>query len=78
MFMLINRLYEVFLRILYMLYFIIKLKNMIVGTSLVVQWLRLCTSTAGGAGSTPGWGTKILMLCGAAKKLKNNNNKLKI
>ena len=28
-------------------------------TSLVVQWLRLCTSTAGGMGSIPGWGTKI-------------------
>ena len=23
-----------------------------------VQWLRLCTSTAGGAGLTPGWGAK--------------------
>ena len=29
-------------------------------TSLVVQWLRLCTPTSGGANSTPGWGTKIL------------------
>ena len=29
------------------------------GTSLVVQWLRLCTSTAGGEGSIPGKGTKI-------------------
>ena len=27
--------------------------------SLVVQWLRLCTSTAGGMISIPGWGTKI-------------------
>ena len=29
------------------------------GTSLVVQWLELCTSTAGGTGLIPGWGTKI-------------------
>ena len=29
------------------------------GTSLVVQWLRICASTAGGMGSIPGWGTKI-------------------
>ena len=30
------------------------------GTSLVIQWLRLCASTAGGAGSIPGQGTDIL------------------
>ena len=30
------------------------------GTSLVVQWLGLCASTAGGTGSIPGQGTKIL------------------
>ena len=30
------------------------------GTSLAVQWLRLCASTAVGAGSIPGQGTKIL------------------
>ena len=29
------------------------------GTSLVVQWLRLCASTEGVAGSIPGQGTKI-------------------
>ena len=29
------------------------------GTSLVVQWLRLHASTAGGTGSIPGGGTKI-------------------
>ena len=32
----------------------------ICGTSLAVQWLRLHTSTAGGAGLISGWGTKIL------------------
>ena len=29
------------------------------GTSLAVQWLRLRASNAGGAGCTPGRGTKI-------------------
>ena len=29
------------------------------GASVVVQWLRLCTSTVQGLGSIPGWGTKI-------------------
>ena len=29
------------------------------GTSLVVQWLRLCTPNAGGLGSIPGQRTKI-------------------
>ena len=29
------------------------------GTSLAVQWLGLCTSTAGGTGSIPGRGTKF-------------------
>ena len=42
------------------------------GTSLVVQWLRLCTSNAGGMGLTPGRGTRILhaMLHGQKKKKK--------
>ena len=30
-----------------------------VGASLLVQWLRLCAPSAGGAGSIPGQGTKI-------------------
>ena len=29
------------------------------GNSLVIQWLGLHASTAGGIGSVPGWGTKI-------------------
>ena len=33
--------------------------NTVVGTSLVVQWLRLCAPNAGGVGSIPGKGTKI-------------------
>ena len=34
-----------------------KIKILITGTSLVVQWLRLHASTAGGMGSIPGLGT---------------------
>ena len=40
------------------------------GTSLVVQWLRLCTSTARGMGSIPGWGAKILHAAWLGKKIK--------
>ena len=36
-----------------------KIKNTGIGTSLVVQWLRLRAPTAGGTGSMPGWGTKV-------------------
>ena len=41
-----------------------------IGTSPAVQWLGLCASTAGGAGSIPGGGTKIPHAAqhGAAKK----------
>ena len=35
------------------------LKDVQNGTSLAVQWLRLCASNAGDMGSIPGWGTKI-------------------
>ena len=34
-------------------------KMQVPGTSLAVQWLRLCASTAGGVGSFPRPGTKI-------------------
>ena len=45
---------------------------MITGISLVVQWLRLRAPTAGGMGSIPGWGTKILhAACCGQKKKKN-------
>ena len=48
-------------------------------TSLAVQWLRLCTSTAGVKSSIPGRGTKILsaVQCGQKEKKKmmiNNSN----
>ena len=35
--------------------------NPLLGTSLVVQWLRLCTPNAGGLGSIPGQGTRSHM-----------------
>ena len=35
--------------------------NASTGTSLVVQWLRLCTPNAGGPGSIPGQGTRSHM-----------------
>ena len=41
------------------------------GTSLAVQWLRLCAPNAGGMGSIPGRGTGELRSCmlhGTAKK----------
>ena len=38
-------------------------------TSLAMQWLRLCISTAGGKGSVPGQGTKIPHATSAAKKV---------
>ena len=42
------------------------------GTSLAVQWLRLCTYTLGGVGSIPGRGTKIPH----AQKVKKKPTKL--
>ena len=39
-------------------------------TSLAVQWLRLCASTAWGVGLIPCWGTKIHMPRGNSQKKK--------
>ena len=47
------------------------------GTSLAVQWLGLLVSNAGGAGSIPGQGTKILRATFMAKKLKNKKKRKK-
>ena len=40
------------------------------GTSLAVQWLRLCASSAGDVGLIPGQGTKILHAVGRGQKKK--------
>ena len=55
--------------------FIFLLKKIILGASLVVQWLRLCASIAGGVGLTLGWRTKIphAMSCALPKKHKVKN-----
>ena len=45
------------------------------GTSLVVQWLRLHASMAGGVGSIPGQGTKIPHAARPKNKNKKNNRK---
>ena len=47
-----------------------KLKIINLGTSLVVQWLRLCASYAGGLGSVPGQGTKISHAVWYCQKIK--------
>ena len=47
------------------------------GTSLAVQWLRLCTSTARGTGSIPGWGTNILHSHAVQWGKKNNTRGVK-
>ena len=41
-----------------------------VGTSLVVQWLRLRASNAGGMGLISGWGTKVLHATRRGQKKK--------
>ena len=48
------------------------------GTSLVVQWLRLYASTAGGTGSIPCQGTKILHVACQGQKKKNTETSMYI
>ena len=56
-------------------------KKKAAGASLVVQWLRLHTSTAGATGSTGSicdWRTKILLACAAQpKKMEKKEKKRK-
>ena len=40
------------------------------GTSLVVQWLRLQAPNVGGMGSIPGWGAKVLHAAWRSQKKK--------
>ena len=51
------------------------LKTGVIGPSQVVQWLRVCTSTAGGMGLIPGWGTRILYTVWLGKKQKKEIKK---
>ena len=46
------------------------------GTSLAAQWLGLRASTAGGAGSIPGWGTKIPHAIRCGQNLKKEKKRL--
>ena len=55
------------------LFFFIKIA--LAGTSLAVQWLRLCASTAGGMGSIPGQGSKILHTKWHGQKKKRKRKK---
>ena len=43
------------------------------GTYLMVQWLGFHTSTSGGTGSIPGWGTKTPKLLGVDKRKEKEN-----
>ena len=47
-----------------------RLRNASGGTSLVGQWLRVCTSATGGTGPIPGQETKILHAVQHSKKKK--------
>ena len=53
--------------------FLINNLTVVVGNSLAVQWLGLCTFTAKGTGSIPGWRTKILQAMWGGQKNNNNN-----
>ena len=46
------------------------------GTSLAVQWLRLCASTAEGTGSIPGQGTKIPHATEHSQKKKDDDDEV--
>ena len=50
------------------------LESPFIGTSLEVQWLRLCASTAGGMGSIPGQGPKILHAAVTPSQIKGKIN----
>ena len=43
-------------------------KDLLAGISLMIEWLRLHASNAGGAGSIPGQGTKIPHAMGHGQK----------
>ena len=47
------------------------------GSSLVVQWLRLCVSTAESEGSIPGWAIKVPQANEVVKTSKQRKRKQK-
>ena len=51
----------------------VKKKKKLQETSFAVQWLRLCTSSAGGVSSIPGQGTKIPHAVDHDQKTKEKN-----
>ena len=53
-------------------------KTAVLGTSLVVQWVRIRASAAGCVGSIPGWGTNIphAAQCGSPPKTQKQNPSL--
>ena len=53
-----------------MYFFLIKIEK--IRPSLVAQWFRLWSSTTGGTGLTPGWGTKIPPQKNEKKKKKKS------
>ena len=50
------------------------LKKLKAGTSLVVQWLRLCTSTERGMGSIPSQGTKFPHVVLPPRKIRSDQS----
>ena len=55
---------------------VIFLQKRKLGTSLVVQWLRLCASTAGGAGLIPGQGSRIPYAVQCGPKINKSKENL--
>ena len=58
--------------------FIFLFKTIDIGASLAVQWLRLHTSSAGGLGSIPGQGTKILCAAWRGRNKTKQTNTIDI
>ena len=64
--------WRIFRRFYFVTFINYAIRSTLLETSQAVHWLRLRTSTAGGTGSIPGWGTKVLqdIQCGRKKRKK--------
>ena len=51
--------------------------KVMVGTSLAVQWWKICTSTAGYMGLIPGQGTKILYAVQYGKRKRKKSHDIR-